>query len=504
MAKLVRVWGRCDGVESMATRAGVSLALMSVCFTVAPACLAQDVVPGVQGPSAPTNEQVIKVPVGHFPSSATLVVTVLKPDGPGPFPLAVMNHGTNGALPPAQQPRYVRTFSAWYFLSRGYEVALPMMRGYAGSSGQAVLHNCDAAAMGLDDANDIRAVIDYMARQPGVDSSRVVVAGQSFGGWNTLAVGSLDIPNVKAIVNFVGGLQAPNCAGVYGDELARGAAHYGASTKVPSLWFYGDNDRLFPPAISSVMYRNYTRAGGKAKLIAFAGFEKDAHNMLGSAAALKMWVPEVDALLQRVGLPGKLINSGYLPAPLPPASGYADISDDAAVPYLNDKGRAFYLSNFLAQDLPRALVIGQNGWANESHGGYDPAAQALAECARKNPSCQLYAVDDQVVWKHPNPTPPPSHFAALDDAAALPYGSASARDGYAKFLAARKPRAFVIAPDGGWMFAARGPDPLRAALDACAAKHQGCRVYAVDGDVVWTDSPPSPAPSAQTIPATKP
>jgi hypothetical protein len=249
------------------------------------------------------------------------------------------------------------------------------------------------------------------------------------------------------------------------------------------------------------MHRRYVQAGGRAKLVAFGAFGEDAHNMLGSAAGLKIWTPEVDALLQSVGLPGKLTYPGYLPPAPPPPSGYADIADDSAVPYLNDKGRALY-ARFLAHDLPRAFVIGQNGWANDGYGGYDPAARALAECARRNPNCQLYAVDDAVVWTHPRPTPPPSHFAALDNAAALPFAGASARDGYAKFLASRKPRAFVIAPDGAWSFNSRGPDPLKSALDACSAKHQGCRPYAVDDNVVWTAQ--APAAVAQVTPATKP
>jgi len=40
-----------------------------------------------------------------------------------------MNDGATNAEPPGLQPRYRQSFSAYYFLSRGYAVALPMMRG---------------------------------------------------------------------------------------------------------------------------------------------------------------------------------------------------------------------------------------------------------------------------------------------------------------------------------------------------------------------------------------
>jgi len=43
-------------------------------------------------PNRPLNEQVIRIP-GEEPPSITLQVTVMHPNGEGPFPLAVMNHG---------------------------------------------------------------------------------------------------------------------------------------------------------------------------------------------------------------------------------------------------------------------------------------------------------------------------------------------------------------------------------------------------------------------------
>ena len=53
--------------------------------------------------------------------------------------------------------------------------------------------------MGTDNAEDIKTVINFMASQPTVDASRVVVVGQSFGGWNTLALGTdpIDIQCVR-------------------------------------------------------------------------------------------------------------------------------------------------------------------------------------------------------------------------------------------------------------------------------------------------------------------
>jgi hypothetical protein len=90
-----------------------------------------------------------------------------------------------------------------------------------------------------------------------------------------------------------------------------------------------------------------------------------------------------------------------------------------------------------------------------------------------------------VVWKPPTPIPPATAFALIDDIKAVPYLKAAGRQGYARFLTLPMPRAFVIAPDGAWAFSALGFDPQAKALQNCGANHPGCRVYAVNDQVVW-------------------
>jgi dienelactone hydrolase len=415
----------------------------------------------------------------------TLVVTVYTPDGPGPFPLAVMNHGSTSALPPAEQPRYHLTFSAYYFLSRGYAVALPMMRGYAGSGGHIHAHGCDFAATGLEAAKDIRAVIGYLKQQPYVDGSRIVVAGQSFGGWNTLAFGSLNEPGVKGLVSFAGGMKASDCHDP-DRALIAAAGALGTRASVPSIWFFGDNDALFATPVWHAMFERYTAEGAPAELIAYGEFGSNSHNLLGSGAGLGLWVPKLDAFLARVGLPSKLVYPEYLPTPAPPPSHYAALDDVQALPYLsvNPDQATVYYHTFLAKPLPRALAIGTRG-AGEASEGFDPIARALQLCGQKSPNCRLYAVDNEVVWTRLTPVSAPTHFVPLANEQAVPYIDAKGRAAYEKFLAMPRPRAFVIAADGGWDASALGADPVAYALAKCSTKHRNCRLYAVDGEVVW-------------------
>jgi dienelactone hydrolase len=430
------------------------------------------------------HERILHV-AGDPEDPVTLLMTVYTPSGPGPFPLAVMNHGSTGSMPPDQQPRYHLTFSAYYFLSRGYAVALPMMRGYAGSGGHLGAHGCDDVATGLEAAKDIRAVIDYMKQQPYVDGSRIIVAGQSFGGWNALSTGALNVPGVKALVSFAGGMKASDCSDPDA-ALIKAAGALGTRVSTPSIWFFGDNDALFATPVWHAMYDHYTAEGGPAELVAYGTFGSNSHNLLGSGAGLPLWVPRLDAFLAKLDMPGKLLYPEYLPTPAPAASHYAALDDEQAVPYLSasgEKGAAYYRA-FLAKPLPRAMAIGPHGVGVASE-GFDPIAQAMKLCEATTPGCRLYAVDNDVVWVRPTPAPAPTHYAELSDENAVPYLNAQGRAGYQKFLLMHRPRAFAVAPDGGWDAASMGPDPVAVVLQRCGALHRDCRLYAVDGDVVW-------------------
>jgi dienelactone hydrolase len=443
---------------------------------------ADDAAEATKMPPLSMNEKVLSV-FGDPDHPVTLQVTLFKPSGPGPFPLAIMNHGATSEEPPGLQPRYRLSFSAYYFLSRGYAVALPMMRGYAGSGGKLTRQGCDLAGIGLVAAKDIRAVIEYMVRQPDIDGTKILVAGQSFGGWNTLSLGPLNVPNVKGLISFSGGVRVSDC-NTPTESLIDAAGYLGARTKIPSIWFWGDNDQVFPASTWRPMYQSYHDAGGPAELVAYGSFMIDSHNLLGFPESMAIIGPKLDAFLARVGLPNRLLYPDYLPIPVPPPSHFAVLDDVAAVPYMTEPGRALY-QRYLAKPLPRALAIAPNGNAAVGDGGFDPLARALELCGKSAAGCRLYAVDNDVVWTKPAPPPPPTKFAALANEAAVPYLTDKGRDGYRKFLGFPTPRAFVIAPDGAWSASARGADPIAAAMAGCTKLHQGCQVYAYNDSVVW-------------------
>ena len=347
------------------------------------------------------NETVQMVPKkGLF--TLELETTFYKPDGDGPFPIAVINHGKS--LGDAHfQGRYRPALATRYFLQRGYAVVVPMRQGFSKSSGSYMGVGCNVESNGRMQADDVKAALDFVVSQPWADKDRIVVLGQSHGGWTTLAFGTQSYPGVKALVNFAGGLRQDSCAGWEGG-LARAAANYAKETHLPSLWFYGDNDSYFKPETYRAMFEQYTAAGGQARLIAFGQFGSDSHSMFGSRAGAPIWQPEVSKLLASVGLPSEPLKQyarfGRTEAmDAPPKTDFAALEDESKLPFVKDTGRAGY-KTYLTKSIPRAFAIAPNGSWGWAEGGDDPLRRSLVNCNRKgNAECRLYSVDDYVVWK---------------------------------------------------------------------------------------------------------
>lgn len=334
------------------------------------------------------------------PQPVTLQTTLFKPPGPGPFPLVLINHGKSLG-DPRQQPRARYLHAAKRFVERGYLVAVPMRQGFAGSSGVAIGLGCQMQANGLAHADDVRLALQLLGHRPEVDASRVVVLGQSHGGLATLALGVQPPPGVRLLLNFAGGLRQPGC-GDWQRTLVQTVAAYGRSTRLPSLWIYSSNDSLWPPALYQAMFAAYTAGGAPAVLFEPGPFGSDGHNLFGAADGAALWWPRVEAFLQQYQLPTAVrhrIGIWGHEQPPPPPSGYAALDDDRRLPGIrSEQGRAEY-RRFLAQGLPRAFAIGRHAaaWSAESH---HPMPRALQACQKSNQGqpCQLYAVDDAVVW----------------------------------------------------------------------------------------------------------
>ena len=355
-----------------------------------------------QALDASLNETIMGVPKRGAIFTINLETTVYKPDGAGPFPMVVINHG-KAPGDPRFQSRYQPVFAARWFVQRGYVVVVPMRQGFSKSSGSYISGGCNVESNGRTQAEDVKAVLDYFVTLPYVDASNILVMGQSPGGWTTLALGTLAYPGVKGIVNFAGGLRQESCSAWEG-VLANAAGRYGKETTLPSLWFYGDNDSYFSVRTWNAMFERYTAFGGKARLVAFGTFGSDSHAMFGSRTGQSIWQPEVSAFLTQVGLPNRLQSEfqkyGRVNIlPVPPPTGFSSIDDLARIPFVKDTGREGY-KIYLGKISPKAFSIAPNGAWGWAEGSDEPLERSLQNCnLRGKGECKLYAVDANVVWK---------------------------------------------------------------------------------------------------------
>jgi len=318
------------------------------------------------------NESVIEVPSGDV----SLETTLFKPDGPGPFPMVIFNHGK---LPgnAHDQTRARPIAFAREFVRHGYVVVVPNRRGFAQSGGEYTGNGCDVEANGFTQARDVAATVAYMDKQSFVDSQHVVVAGASHGGLVTMAYGARDAreaEGVRGLINFSGGLRQDECPG-WQKNLTSAFGEYGEHVKLPSLWMYGTND--------------------------FGAYKHDAHRLVGDRDGVAIWWPRVKTFLEDVGMPTDRqyqVSDPQAPSP----TGYATVDAVTAVPFLDEHGREGY-ENFLHQYSSRAFAVSDSGAWSWAEGGDDPMSVALNGCQKQSSDpCRLYAVNNAVVWNDRN------------------------------------------------------------------------------------------------------
>ena len=117
---------------------------------------------------------------------------------PGPRPVIIVIHGG----PEGQaRPGYLSQ-SNYYVDELGVALVFPNVRGSDGY-GKTFL-DLDNGFLREDAYKDIGALLDWIAGQPNLDPSRILVSGGSYGGHMTLAVATLYSDKIACSVDIVG------------------------------------------------------------------------------------------------------------------------------------------------------------------------------------------------------------------------------------------------------------------------------------------------------------
>lgn len=227
-------------------------------------------------------------------SAIQLEAVVFKPDGKGPFPLAVINHGSTGR---GNDPAlFAETWSdpwlADMLVSRGWLVAFPQRGGRGGSDGlydegfteDRSQYTCDLepTLKGADRAlGDVSAAIAALRRRPDVETSPVLIGGVSRGGVLSVAWAGRNPSDTHGVVNFVGGWLGEGC----GDAVEANRALFASGGAYPkdTLWLYGDNDSFYSLTFSRENFAAFKEAGGTGAFHAFTLSDRlDGHWLIGA------------------------------------------------------------------------------------------------------------------------------------------------------------------------------------------------------------------------------
>jgi dienelactone hydrolase len=260
----------------------------------------------------------IQEEIWALPIALPMIAYVVRPIGPGPFPLLIMNHGVSlNQQERAFFPLVEFRDAATWFARRGYLVVAPSGSGYGAGALDAPerglyslfyskigrcenpnFHNAGLAVALVD-----KWIIDFMVDEKVAVPDTAVVVGQSAGGWAAIALSSQNISGVRAIIAFaagrggrVGGKPNNNCAP---DRLVLATGEFGRTARTPMLWIYSENDTFFGPELSRRMHEAYTTAGGSAEYHMLPPFGSDGHFLIDSADSIALWAPLVSAFLDK-------------------------------------------------------------------------------------------------------------------------------------------------------------------------------------------------------------
>jgi dienelactone hydrolase len=249
-------------------------------------------------------EQELRIPAPGAGEQG-LEALMVRPDEPGPHPLALINHGSprvaaeRGKMRPASFLPQAREFAR-----RGWTTVIVMRRGFGNSGGDFAedAHPCgqhpEYYEAGVQAANDLRAAIAYLSKLPEVDASRIISVGVSAGGFATVALTANPPQGLVAGISFAGGRGSQSSDNVCNAQIEINAfREFGESSSVPMLWVYAENDHFFGPQLAAEFYRAFTEGGGKAQFVSAGPFGTDGHHLF-SADGIPIWMPIVDEFLK--------------------------------------------------------------------------------------------------------------------------------------------------------------------------------------------------------------
>jgi len=240
-----------------------------------------------------------------FKSGAlTLAGYLYQPPGPGPFPAVLWNHGSEPD--PGGGPQFDSV--AAVFVPAGFAVFAPMRRGHSDSQGEYIresiqqessLHG-QAAGLRLgvhlletSQVDDQLAGLAFLKRQPFVDTTRLVVAGCSFGGIQTIFGAARHVGYRAAVPISPAALSWNNSP-----DLQTRLKDAVSKIDIPVFVIQPAKDASLEPArvLGPILTRG--NAANRVKVFPAIGPEGQQAHCFGGAQGMHIWGPEAVAFVQ--------------------------------------------------------------------------------------------------------------------------------------------------------------------------------------------------------------
>jgi dienelactone hydrolase len=227
-----------------------------------------------------------------------------KPPGNGPFPALLWNHGSEPD--PGHSPQFDSV--AAVFVPAGFVVFAPMRRGHSDSQGEYIRESIqhesslrgEAAGIRLgvqllemSQVDDQLAGLAFLKRQPFVDTTRIAVAGCSFGGIQTL-FGAARQVGYRAAVSISPAALSWNSS----PQLQARLKDATSRIDIPVFLIQPAKDASLEPArvLGPILMRR--GATNRVKVFPVVGPESQQEHCFGGAPGMHIWGPEAVAFVR--------------------------------------------------------------------------------------------------------------------------------------------------------------------------------------------------------------
>ncbi len=240
---------------------------------------------------------------GVFYLSGTLRIEayLYKPEGDGPFPVVIYNHGSRDGHERTSVPfQYVGSM----LTKAGYVVLVPERRGYGKSDGvtwrEETRNDPSRLVPRLQaETDDVMASIDYLRTLPFADTKRMGVMGWSFGGIVTM-LASIRGNAFLAAVDQAGGSLSWD-----GNPSLRAALTAAASkSATPTLFMVAKNDRT--TASITTLAGIFEKRGAPHRMVIYEPFTPSIQgpapapgHLIFSSQGASIWESDVVQFLDR-------------------------------------------------------------------------------------------------------------------------------------------------------------------------------------------------------------